>query len=71
MGEPTSSLRNKSYRSRESDNSVTNDNEGHEREMRRPSIGLEEDKPERRVLVLYTGGTIGMLRNEDGGAFAF
>lgn len=24
-------------------------------------------KPEGKVLVLYTGGTIGMLRNEEGG----
>lgn len=26
-----------------------------------------ENKPEGRVLVLYTGGTIGMMRNEQGG----
>jgi len=26
-----------------------------------------ENKPEGRVLVLYTGGTIGMTRNEEGG----
>lgn len=28
---------------------------------------FEESKPEGRVLVLYTGGTIGMVRNKNGG----
>jgi len=28
--------------------------------------GVDNEKPEGRVLVLYTGGTIGMMRNEQG-----
>lgn len=31
------------------------------------SGAFPQDKPEGRVLVLYTGGTIGMVRNKDGG----
>lgn len=29
------------------------------------------NKPEGRVLVLYTGGTIGMMRNEQGGGYKY
>ena len=34
---------------------------------RNVSYGNLEEKNEAKVLVLYTGGTIGMLRNEKGG----
>lgn len=30
-------------------------------------MGPLDSKPERKVLVLFTGGTIGMIRNENGG----
>ena len=41
---------------------------GHQVRLRKVSSGLfpHEDKPEGRVLVLYTGGTIGMVRNASG-----
>lgn len=29
----------------------------------------QESKPEGKVLVLYTGGTIGMVRNKEGGTY--
>lgn len=29
--------------------------------------GVSPNKPEGKVLVLYTGGTIGMLKNKEGG----
>ena len=31
----------------------------------------EMNQPEGKVLVLYTGGTIGMVRNESGGCYFF
>ena len=35
------------------------------------SGSFQESRPEGRVLVLYTGGTIGMVRNKEGGNFLF
>jgi len=32
-------------------------------------VNAVDEKPEGRVLVLYTGGTIGMMRNEQGGKY--
>lgn len=64
-------------------NSQNNHVENHESNMnganeehtirRNVSSGLfsQESKPEGRVLVLYTGGTIGMVRNKDGGIYFF
>lgn len=68
MAEPTSALCNESSHSRERDNSAAIDNAEYH-ETRRLSFDLEEGKLERRVLVLYTGGTIGMVRDEDEGAY--
>lgn len=31
------------------------------------TLGSLDSKPERKVLVIYTGGTIGMIRNKEGG----
>lgn len=33
------------------------------------NMGPVDAKPERKVLVIYTGGTIGMIRNQDGGKY--
>lgn len=32
--------------------------------------GVSQNKPEGKVLVLHTGGTIGMLGNEEGGRYS-
>lgn len=34
-------------------------------------MGPIETKPERKVMVIFTGGTIGMIRNENGGKLDF
>jgi len=53
------------------DNVCDNDSNNRNMENIRKSItsGMASDKPEGRVLVLYTGGTIGMIRNEQGGNY--
>ncbi|XP_024882145.1 uncharacterized protein LOC112461216 [Temnothorax curvispinosus] len=48
------------------DNVRDNDNNDRNMESNRRSSMANSDKPEGRVLVLYTGGTIGMMRNEQG-----
>lgn len=47
----------------------TNNDENMESVKKSPT-GLT-NKPEGRVLVLYTGGTIGMVRNEQGGKYQY
>lgn len=47
----------------------TNNDENMESAKKNPP-GLT-NKPEGRVLVLYTGGTIGMVRNEQGGKYQY
>lgn len=47
------------------------DNDGRNVERIKRSAGgmINSNEPEGRVLVLYTGGTIGMMRNEQGGNY--
>lgn len=42
------------------------DNDGRNMESIKRSVTVNSNEPEGRVLVLYTGGTIGMMRNEHG-----
>lgn len=49
---------------------VNTDNSENMENAKRSIIGLT-NKPEGHVLVLYTGGTIGMVRNEQGGKYQY
>lgn len=54
------------------DNVCDNDSNGRNMESIRRSVTnsmANGNEPEGRVLVLYTGGTIGMIRNEQGGTY--
>lgn len=46
-----------------------NDNDVGNVQNPKENHGANSQKPEGRVLVLYTGGTIGMMRNEQGGEY--